>query len=147
MADGPRILVVDDEPDIRLALATYLEAALSAEVVQASGGDEGLAAMAAKPADLVMSDFRMPGMDGLQFLAACSQRWPDVPRLMMTAYADMQLAIRSVNETKVSRFITKPVQPEQLAATLRQILSESRRARQAAEALRRSAGAAKPRDG
>ena len=137
------ILVVDDEPEI-VKLVTKIMESRGHRVTTARDGQEALEAMRSRPADLVLSDFRMPGMDGLQFLAECYSRWPDVPRLLMTAYADMQLAIRSVNETRVARFVTKPVQPEQLAETLGEILSASRRARQGQAALRRSAGSGKP---
>jgi DNA-binding NtrC family response regulator len=144
---GGRILVVDDEPDILEALSAYLEGTLSVEVAVAHSGPHALEVMAAAPADVVMSDFRMPGQDGLQLLAEFRRRWPEVPRILMTAFADMQLAIRAVNESHVSRFVTKPIQPEPLAAILKELLSQSQLARQRLAALRRSselAGSGKP---
>jgi DNA-binding NtrC family response regulator len=135
---APCVLIVDDEPDILAALETFLKAALGVQVLKADSGAAGLAAMRKTPVDLVVSDFRMPVMDGLHFLRRAAELRPEVPRILLTAFPDMQLAIQAINEAGIARFLTKPVDPDQLASVVKDLLSESRRRRLGHEALERS---------
>lgn len=135
---APRVLIVDDEPDILAALETFLNAALGAEVLKADSGAAGLAVLGKTPVDLVVSDFRMPVMDGLHFLRRAAELRPEVPRILLTAFPDMHLAIQAINEARIARFLTKPVEPDQLAAAIKDLLSDSRRRRLGQEALQRS---------
>jgi thioredoxin reductase (NADPH) len=64
----------------------------------------------------------MPGMSGLEFLTEVARQLPEVPCLMMTAYADAELAMRAVHEARVRQFLTKPVDPQRLAAVVRELL-------------------------
>lgn len=139
-----RVLIVDDEDDILVALKTFLEGALGLEVVAVPSGAAGLEELAKRPVDLIVSDYRMPGMDGMEFLRRAAQAAPGAPRVLLTAFPDMQLAITALNEARISRFLTKPVEPEKLAAILEELLSASRRRRLSGEALDRSVG--KPKD-
>lgn len=137
-----RILVVDDEPDILDAVRNYLEGALGAEVVRADSGAAGLAVLAkGPPVDLVISDFRMPAMDGLEFLSRIRSLSPDVPRIMLTAFPDMHLAIKALNEAAIMQFLTKPVDPDKLLDVVRRTLAETRRAKASRKALDQAAAA------
>ena len=137
--NGARVLLVDDEPDILAALGIYLEGALGVQVSRANGGQEALDLLEKGPLpDLIVSDYRMPGMDGLTFLAQVRSRWPEVPRILLTAFPDMQLAIRALNETHIERFLSKPVQPEELLKVVEGVLSASRHARLARKAFDRA---------
>jgi response regulator RpfG family c-di-GMP phosphodiesterase len=108
-----KVLCVDDEPNV---LQAFQRALRRQFVIQtASGGAEGLEAIAAHgPFAVVVSDMRMPGMDGVQFLAAVKQKAPNSVRVMLTGTADQTTAIRAVNEGHIFRFLTKPCPPEDL---------------------------------
>jgi DNA-binding NtrC family response regulator len=124
------ILLVDDEADILTAMRRFLERRLpSIEVVTAHSGPEGLEALAARAMHLVITDYRMPEMDGMEFMAEVARRSPATLRMMMTAYPDMDLAIRAVNEQKVCYFFVKPVEPMELAKAVADALDRARRDR------------------
>ncbi|MCA1811798.1 MAG: response regulator, partial [Halobacteriales archaeon] len=80
------MLAVDDEPDILEGFAMLLEENLRVHVVTATSGAEGLKILEHTPVDLVISDYRMPGMDGCAFLERAHRLAPGVPLVMVTAY-------------------------------------------------------------
>jgi response regulator RpfG family c-di-GMP phosphodiesterase len=102
-----KILLVDDETNILDGLRRLLGKEFSIET--ATSGEMGLSVlMESGPFAVVVSDMRMPGMNGVQFLTKVRERWPDTVRLMLTGNADIQTAIDAVNEGCVFRFLTKP---------------------------------------
>src|SRR5688500_18915700 len=115
--------------DILTALRNYLEGALGAEVLAASSGAEGLKRLETTTVDLVVSDYRMPLMNGVEFLRKMRVKHPDIPRILLTAYPDMDLAIRALNDAAIVQFLTKPVEPERLLEVVRKQLNLARRAR------------------
>lgn len=133
-----RILIVDDEEDILASLEAFLKGALGAEVLTANSAAAGLAALSKTPIDLVISDYRMPVMDGLHFLRRAAEMRPEAPRILLTAFPDMHVAIQAINQARIAHFLTKPVDPDQLADVVKELLSESRRRRLGHEALQRS---------
>lgn len=145
--DRPRILVVDDEPDILLALKGFLEGALDLEVVTADSGKAGLEHFPKGGIDLVISDYRMPVMNGIDFLREVQQREPEVPRVLLTAFPDMELAIRALNQAHIVQFLTKPVNPDKLHDVVKATLEQTRRTRQARKAIERAPSALKAREG
>lgn len=123
------MLAVDDEPDILQALAAYLEATVPGlRVITAPSGQAGLEELAKHVPDIVLSDYKMPGMTGLDFLARVAKAHPGIPCLMMTAYADSDLAMRAVHEAHVKQFLTKPVEPARLAAAVKELLGQTGKA-------------------
>ena len=88
-AAPPTILCVDDEPNILSSLRRLFRPH-GYRVLTADGGAAGLALLESETVDLVISDMRMPHMDGAQFLAQVRQRWPGTMRLLLTGYADIQ---------------------------------------------------------
>lgn len=125
------ILVVDDEDDICSSLETYLEGSMDdVEVLSKHSASEALSYLEAYPVDLIITDFRMPDLDGLEFLEkvrAVRPVRPGTPRLMMTAYPDLDLAMEAINEEQVDAFLTKPLEPLELVQTVRRTLREHRR--------------------
>lgn len=106
-ATEPRILCVDDEPSILSALRRLFRShGLTVQV--AEGGQAGLDLLSVQPFDLVISDMRMPGMDGVQFLEQVRQRWPDSMRLLLTGYADIGSIMGAINRGEIYRYIAKP---------------------------------------
>ncbi|MBB4125184.1 CheY-like chemotaxis protein [Xanthomonas translucens] len=118
----PRILCVDDEPNLLAALERNLFGQF--DVVTADGGEAGLAAIAAGPPfAAIVSDMRMPGMDGAAFLAAARARAPDSVRLLLTGQADATSAIAAINQGAIFRFLCKPCATEELVAALEQAVA------------------------
>jgi len=109
----PRILLVDDEPNVLSALRRQLRDQYEVEVQSAPA--EALKQLnRAKPYAAAVSDYRMPGMNGIEFLNELKKSSPDTTRLMLTGYADLDSAIRAVNDGNVFRFLTKPCERDNL---------------------------------
>ena len=95
MTAGRRILVVDDEINIRGALVTLLEKK-HYEVQGAGTGEEALEQLEAVRTDLVLTDLKMPGMGGMEFLRQLKQKWPDTEVLVMTAFGSIDTAVEAM---------------------------------------------------
>lgn len=113
------VLCVDDEPNILSALRRLLRPS-GYRVLVAESGAEGLELMASEQVDLVISDMRMPNMDGAAFLATVKAGWPDVVRILLTGYADMASTIDAINRGEIFRYVTKPWVDSDMLLTLRQ---------------------------
>lgn len=114
------VLAVDDEPNILAALRRLFRAT-GWRILTAGRAEEALALLATEPVDAVLSDMRMPGMDGVQFLERVSQGWPRTARLLLTGQADLGSTIAAINRGRLHRYITKPWNDEELLLTLRQV--------------------------
>ncbi len=120
-----KILFVDDEENILLAFKRTLRKEY--EVETAAGGKSGLMKIDSKgPYAVVVSDLRMPAMDGIAFLSRVKDISPDSVRIMLTGNAEMETAISAVNEGNIFRFLVKPCPPETLKATLKSALQQYR---------------------
>jgi response regulator RpfG family c-di-GMP phosphodiesterase len=107
MAEQLHVLCVDDEPKVLEGLVLNLRRHY--RVSTAGSGPEGLLLVGgADPPAVVVSDMRMPGMDGAAFLGQVKERWPNIVRLLLTGQADLDSAIAAVNQGQVFRFLTKP---------------------------------------
>jgi DNA-binding NtrC family response regulator len=105
---APReVLIVDDEEDVRAAVARVLTADGYA-VSWAEGADQALATLAARNVELVISDYDMPGLSGVDFLRLIRERYPNVCRVLLTGTTDLDAVVRCVNEGEVYRVIRKP---------------------------------------
>jgi putative nucleotidyltransferase with HDIG domain len=113
------VLFVDDEVNILKALQRLLRAE-DMNVVCASRAREALQLMEEQPAQVVVTDQRMPEMSGVDLLSQVRERWPDVVRMLLTGYTDMDVAVEAINRGEIYRLITKPWNDDELRATIRQ---------------------------
>ena len=121
------VLLVDDEEDIRESLRALFEACLEeVEVRTAESGPAALEVLAREPVDLIVTDYKMPGMTGLELLAQAAKVAPQVPRILVTAFPDLEIAIRAINEANIENFFTKPFEPDQVLNVVRALLYEQR---------------------
>lgn len=120
-AGGWRILCVDDEPNILSALRRLLRGD-GYQITVATGGEEALSIMAGQTFDLVISDMRMPGMDGAHFLERVKRAWPDTMRLLLTGYADISSTVDAINKGEIYRYISKPWEDNDLRLIIRHAL-------------------------
>lgn len=129
---GAALLLVDDEPSVLSALRRLFRTQ-GYQVRQATCGADGLALLREQPADLVISDMRMPEMDGAHFLEQVHQGWPDTVRMLLTGYADINATIAAINRGEVHRYIAKPWDDQALLLIVREALQRRGLERQNAE--------------
>ncbi|HIP40328.1 MAG TPA: response regulator [Desulfocapsa sulfexigens] len=112
-----KVLLVDDEPNVLQSMQRQLRKRFN--VVTAESGNEALAVLKNKgPFAVIVSDMRMPGMDGVQLLTQVKDGFPDTVRIMLTGNADQQTATEAVNVGQIFRFLTKPCSAASLATSL-----------------------------
>ena len=120
-----KILFVDDEPPVLEGYERLLHR--DYEVETAVGGEAGLASIRDfGPYSVVISDMRMPGMNGAQFLAQVRQNAPDAVRMLLTGHADLDAAMNAVNQGNIFRFLTKPCDKEILISAINAGLTQYR---------------------
>ncbi|HEX3949528.1 MAG TPA: response regulator [Steroidobacteraceae bacterium] len=113
----PSILCVDDEPRIVDSLAVHLRR--DYQVFAANGGNSALQMLKEKGAPaVIVSDMRMPGMDGATLLKHVKQLYPETTRILLTGEPGRDAAIAAVNEGQIFRFLTKPCPPDQLRSAI-----------------------------
>jgi response regulator RpfG family c-di-GMP phosphodiesterase len=123
-ASTPYCLVVDDEPRLRQVLV-HLMRNDGFNCIEAGNGEEALTQLEAHPVRLVMSDLRMPKMDGLELLRQIRGRWPDTAVVMITAVADVEVAV-SCLAIGAMDYLTKPFHLEEVRARVAQALEKRR---------------------
>jgi DNA-binding NtrC family response regulator len=118
-----RILIVDDEPNVRLNYRITLELE-SHEVVETSSGTEALKKLKLGKFDLALLDMRMPGMSGLDLLAAMRAQKIRTPAIIVTGYSDVSNAVRAMKLGAID-FLQKPLRPEDLRRVANEIISRN----------------------
>jgi len=146
-----RLLLLDDEPYILNALRRCLTGidarrldgeALALEVF--TSPEAAIARCDEQDFDLVISDYRMPSMDGVEFLSRIMEMQPSAPRVIISAYADRDAIIAAVNEAHLTRFIQKPWDDDELRNSVVAILAGARKAARKSPRSRDFAAAAAP---
>ncbi len=120
-----RVLLVDDDPNVLAGYKRQLRKTYAIETAQS--GPEGMEVLArSEPFAVVVSDMRMPGMDGINFLRNVRSLSPDSVRIMLTGNADVQTCIDAVNEGSIFRFLTKPCSTETMTSSLDSAIEQYR---------------------
>jgi two-component system response regulator HupR/HoxA len=115
--DAPTVLIVDDEPRVLDAL----EAILAAEfrVLRAAGGEAALEILRAEEVAVIVTDYRMPGMTGVELLHRSQAHAPDTVRIILTAYTDVDSLMEAINTGRIYHFVSKPWEPNDLVVVVR----------------------------
>lgn len=113
------VLIVDDEEMVLSSLSSFLTLETTYEVVTFTRAREAIEYIKAHDVDLVVSDFLMPEIDGLEFLRQVREMRPDVPRVILTGYADKENAIKAINEVGLYQYIEKPWNNDDLRLIIR----------------------------
>ncbi len=124
-----KVLCIDDEPMILKALKRELAQIGGLVVITAESGIEGLEQLSLHDVAIVISDLRMPVMDGLEVARAVRATHPDIVRVILTGHADIDATISAINDAQVYRFLTKPWERAQLAATMHECIGQAARLR------------------
>ena len=116
-----RILVIDDEPDMLMLLRMIIEDNTNYEVETTNNPAEGLKMLTEEAYDLVISDLKMPGMDGLEVFDELRKMRPDIPVIIITAYGSPEAADEALKKG-VADFITKPFRKDTILFTMNRVL-------------------------
>jgi serine phosphatase RsbU (regulator of sigma subunit) len=118
------VVVVDDEEVVVRSLATFLSLDTDYEIHTFVTPSEALESFKDIHVDVVISDFLMPAMNGLEFLAEVKRLYPDVVRILLTGYADRENAIRAINEVGLFQYVEKPWDNDQLILVVKNALNQ-----------------------
>lgn len=133
-SEMPCLLFVDDEKPILKSLRR-LFAFEKWKMYFASSAAEGLEILAQFPVDLVVSDVRMPVMDGIAFLSEVKKRYPKTIRIFLSGYADKKAVLRAFIEGSVQQFIAKPWENDELSMTIKHVLKQAAQQKQKEKGL------------
>jgi response regulator RpfG family c-di-GMP phosphodiesterase len=110
------ILYVDDEENNLFSFKATFR--IKYNVLTAISGDEALNTLAEKPIHIIITDQRMPGMTGVEFLEKVLEKYPDPMRILLTGYADMGAVVDAVNKGKIFHYLAKPWNEDELDMTI-----------------------------
>lgn len=116
---GDTLLIIDDEANILASLGRMFRRD-GYRLLRAASGREALALLAGNEVGVIVSDQRMPDMNGAQLLAKVRERWPDTVRIMLSGYTELSAVTDSVNQAGIYKFLTKPWDDETLRETVRE---------------------------
>lgn len=120
------VMIVDDEPMVLTALRSFLELETGHRVLTFITAQQALDALAEESVDVVVSDYMMPGMDGITFLCRARELRPLATRILLTGYADKENAIRAINEAGLYQYLQKPWDNDHLKLVIRNGIERSR---------------------
>ncbi len=123
MEEEVTILFVDDEQNVLNAIKrVFIDENYA--VLGASSGSEGLALFDKHQIQVVVSDYRMPGMNGIEFLSEVNKRWPETVKIVLSGFADISTIVTAVNEGQIYKFIPKPWNDDDLKLTISNALDK-----------------------
>lgn len=144
------LLLVDDEENILSAMKRLLRRD-GYRILTASGGEVGLQLLAENPVDVIISDQRMPGMCGVEFLRRAKDLYPHTVRMVLSGYTELDSVTNAINEGAIYKFLTKPWDDDQLRANIaeafqhKNLADENRRLSQELQQANRELAAANAR--
>ncbi len=118
----PVILVLDDEEIITTALSAHFQLETDYVIECYQSPHDALARLCKGPVDLVITDFLMPEMDGLEFLSEVQKLFPQMPSILLTGYADKESAIKAINQVSLFQYVEKPWDNRHLLLVVRNAL-------------------------
>jgi len=124
-AESVIILLVDDEEMVLTSIRSFLAIETDYQVLAYTSPRQALAELDHQPIDLVISDYLMPEMDGIAFLAKVKERYPQAPRILLTGYADKENAIKAINDVGLYQYIEKPWNNDDLHLIIRNGLEKT----------------------
>ncbi len=113
------LLLVDDEPNILSALQRLFRRD-GYTILATDKATDAFALLARQPVDVILSDQRMPGMSGVEFLRRVKESYPDTVRIVLSGYTDLQFITDAINEGAIYKFLTKPWDDDQLREQVRE---------------------------
>src|SRR5215831_8143142 len=119
------ILIVDDEEMVLTSIRSFLAIETDYQVLAYTSPHQALVELDHHPIDLVISDYLMPEMDGIAFLAKVKERYPQAPRILLTGYADKENAIKAINDVGLYQYIEKPWNNDDLHLIIRNGLEKT----------------------
>lgn len=123
---APTILILDDEEMVLTSLSSFLELETDYHVVTFNSAKEALTFVKENGVDLVISDYLMPDMDGISFLAKVKEIDPQATRIILTGYADKENAIKAINDVGLFQYIEKPWDNNDLKIVIRNGLEKKK---------------------
>jgi len=135
------IVIVDDEEMVLTSLSSFLTLETEYQVNTFHSAAKALEYIKNNPVDLVVSDYLMPEMDGISFLAEVKKIKPEVPRIILTGYADKENAIKAINEVGLFQYIEKPWDNDDLLIIFRNGLEKQKLMRKLEEKIAEINGA------
>jgi len=124
--DSQTIVIVDDEEMVLTSLGSFLALETEYNVKTFTSAKSALDYVSGNDIDLVVSDYLMPEMDGISFLALVKEIKPQVPRIILTGYADKENAIKAINEVGLFQYIEKPWENDDLLIIFRNGLEKQK---------------------
>src|SRR4051812_36862392 len=135
--NGTALLVDDDAAVGKVLSAILVQAGMKARHV--GSGEEALQELTVRPYDVIVTDLRMPGMDGMQLLQRLNQHYPEIPVLMLTAHGTVPLAVEAM-KAGASDFVLKPFDREEILFSVRKALASARHAEERAQTSASTSG-------
>jgi len=137
MADGIKILCVDDEKLVLRSLVRFFMDD-GYELFTALSGEEGLQILEDEPGiQIIISDYRMPGMSGVEFLKMVCARRPETVRLVLSGFADTATIVDSINDGHIYKFIPKPWEEDKLRNTVRAAIEKYFKSKESSEIVKK----------
>ena len=119
MAEEIKILCVDDERNVLKSLRRLFMDEDNYEIFVAESGAEGLEVLEEEgDIRMIISDYRMPEMTGVEFLRQANEKWPETVRIVLSGYADTSAVVEAINEGQIYKFIPKPWNDEELLSSI-----------------------------
>jgi len=131
-----KIMIVDDEEIVTRSIANLIQLETDYHLLTFQSPKEALRAMQSEPIDCIITDFLMPEMDGLAFLKKANSIDPEMPKILLTGYADKENAIRAINEANIFQYLEKPWDNDNLKLVIRNAVNQRSMQQSLTERLR-----------